>query len=105
MRGDVENLKKTKPELVEKAKQYFGVELDTLRLRLLPYLQYLAVNSMRIDRNKINGDERKIIQSLKQPKHILLDSNNVVNFSKDFWDFTSEILYYSYTNYSEVNYE
>lgn len=65
-------------------------------LRLIPYLQYLLVNHMPVDPNKISGEERRILSKWRDEGHITFSMTDPCTSTKKFWDFISEILYETY---------
>lgn len=98
MRGDIKTLTERFPEIIKESEYFFEGGLTRDILRLLPYLHYLSMNDMRIDTGKIKLEETDIIEQLYINGHLIEDKEkNTVQFTKDFWNFTSNVLYYSYT--------
>lgn len=88
------------PQIQELAQKHLGREISLRELRLMPYIQYVAMNSQKIDPNKINSEERKIWQSWK--KQGWVDGGMTgIGITKDFWDAMSEILWLGYVVYEE----
>ena len=76
------------------AKQLLGYNITLNELRLIPYLQYVMVNDQRIEREKINDEERVILDRWETKGFIKRDDG--LSVSKKFWDAMCEILYVSY---------
>jgi len=78
------------------AKRMIGRELINVReLRLFPYIQFIMVNSQKIQPIKINEEERHILSKWKE-EGFCEDGVKGLRISKKFWDFMCEILYHSY---------
>ena len=82
-------------EVQEIAKKHIGREIDTTELRLIPYAQYVMVNEQRIDPNKLNQDDRKILRKRKDAG-LVEGGMSGMAITKDFWNFMCEILWQSY---------
>ncbi|MBB76571.1 MAG: hypothetical protein CMJ75_18860 [Planctomycetaceae bacterium] len=82
-------------QIREIAQERLGREIDQVELRLYPYLQYTMMNDQRLDPAKINGEERKILQSLREGGFIEGGASGL-SMTKDFWDAINEILWISY---------
>ena len=80
------------------SKLFFGREISIRELRLIPYIQYVMTNERKLDPNKVNSDERKILRVWKDEGHIEGGACGL-SITKAFWDYTSEILFYSYVDY------
>jgi hypothetical protein len=82
-------------ELQEIANRRIGRDIDRTELRLIPYVQYVMVNDQKIDIEKINQDERKILRKWKDAG-LVEGGASGLSVTKDFWDFACEILFQSY---------
>ena len=81
----------------EKSKELLGYEINQTELRLMPYILYTMANEQRIDPNKINGDERKILRKWKDADYMAGGANGLI-ISKDFWDIICEIVFLGYVD-------
>ena len=70
-------------------------ELSTAELRLMPYIQYQMMNEQRIDPNKINQDERRILQTWRENGWIEGGASGL-SISKEFWDAINQLLWVGY---------
>jgi len=77
------------------ALDFLGREMTTTELRLLPYVQYVMMNSQRIDPEKCNGDDRKILALWRKAGHIEGGASGLA-ITKEFWIFMCEVLFYTY---------
>lgn len=77
------------------AKQLLGVELTQEELRLMPYVQYTMMNNQRIDPNRINENERKILTSWREREWIEGGAGGL-SVSKNFWDAMNELMWLGY---------
>ncbi len=98
------------PEIVAKAKELLGDDNFTKAdLRLLPYVQFVAINSKKLDKSKINRAEQQILQKWEDMG--LLELSDWVSLlptetgrlrkltiTKKFWDASCEILWLGYAN-------
>ena len=82
-------------ELVNK----YGITLK--ELRLIPYLQYLLINHMSVDPQKVDAEERKILKKWQDEGKITFSCSEVVTSTKEFWDFMNEVLWDSYVPHYE----
>lgn len=88
------------PQIQEIAKKHLGREISSRELRLMPYIQYEAMNSQKIDPNKMNAEERTIWQSWK--KQGWVDGGMTgIGITKDFWDTMNEILWLGYVAHED----
>lgn len=85
-------------EIKEKYRDLTGEweELTQKELRLMPYVQYVAMNDRKIDYMKIDLDEHNILNFWIDKKWIGFDTEDKIWISKKFWNVISEILYMSY---------
>ena len=85
--------------MTEELAEKYGITLG--ELRLIPYFQYLLVNQMAVDPNKVNSDERKIMQKWQLEGKITFSCNEPVTATREFWDWTNNILWDSYVLHHE----
>lgn len=71
-----------------------GVSLR--QLRLLPYLQYLLLNSKPVDPAKITEEERGILRAWRDEGSITFSASEPCTCTKEFWDWTNEVLFDGY---------
>jgi hypothetical protein len=83
--------------IIEKSNELLGYEITQQELRLLPYLQYLMVNEQRIDPNRINDDERKILSKWRKAGHIEGGASGL-GMTKEFWDIINELIFLGYVD-------
>jgi hypothetical protein len=76
------------------SKKLLGYNITLNELRLIPYVQYVMVNDQRIEREKINDEERVILDRWETKGFLKRDSG--LSVTKKFWDAMCEILYVSY---------
>ena len=81
----------------EKSKELLGGEITTKELRLMPYIQYQMMNEQKIDPNKINSEERKILKKWKEAGHIEGGASGL-QITKEFWNILCEILFLGYVD-------
>jgi len=87
------------PEIKQLAKQLLGIEdLTTRELRLMPYIQYTMMNEQRLEIQRINPEERKILSKWRANGWIEDDASEM-SISKQFWDAINQILWLAYVNY------
>ena len=89
MRGEL-----TKNVIV-KSKELLGYEIDTVELRLMPYIQYTMMNNQSIDPNSINAEDRKVLSKWRKSGHIEGGVSGLA-ITKEFWDIINELLFMSY---------
>lgn len=83
--------------------EFLKQEIDTEKLRVLPYIQYVVMNNHRIDYRKVNYNELKFLSELEGMKHLTLDEDSgYITITKEFWDFINEILFYTYVDVEVV---
>ena len=76
------------------SKKLLGYSITLKELRLIPYVQYVMVNDQRIEREKINDEERDILDGWETKG--FLNRDDGLSITKKFWDAMCEILYVSY---------
>jgi len=86
-------------EIKEKAKKLLGDGNFTVRkLRLMPYLYTSMIDFQKIDYNKINQEERKILSEWKDKGFIAGGAGGFM-VTKEFFDAIHEILWLGYVYY------
>ena len=90
------------PEIIDKAKELLGVGLTVRQLRLLPYIAYCLQNDRKIDRRRINEEERGFINDWHKRGWLKGGASaDSLRASKKFWDAMSEILWLGFVNYDD----
>lgn len=87
----------------EKSLKLLGYEISETELRLMPYLQYVLVNSERLDRKKINHKEMDILDNWINKKLIVYNvyDDNPIKITKKFWNTICELIYLGYVDLNE----
>lgn len=85
------------PAVQELATQLMGREIDVRELRLMPYLQFCAVNAQNIDPNKVSAEERGILAKWRTEGRIAGGAVDLY-VTKAFWDILHQILWEAYAN-------
>lgn len=70
--------------------------LDHKKLRLLPYLQYLIINSMSVDPAKIDSEERAILGEWRIKGYISYSMVEPCACTREFWDMMHDVLFDTY---------
>lgn len=70
-------------------------EITTTELRLIAYIQYVMCNEQKIDIQKVNGEERKVLAKWRRNGHIEGGASGLA-ITKNFWDYMCEILFEGY---------
>ena len=70
--------------------------LDLKKLRLLPYLQYLIMNSMPVDPAKIDSEERAILSDWRAKSYISYSMTEPCACTRGFWDMMNDVLFDTY---------
>ena len=78
-------------------KNWLGREITVEELRLFPYLQYLAVNNGKIDREKITPTEMMIIENLEDNGWLKTEPR--VKPDRKLWNLMSHVIYMGYVDY------
>lgn len=87
------------PEIKQKAKELLGIEdLSTDELRFMPYIQYQMMNDQKIEPQRVNAGDRKILSKWRENGWIEGGAAGL-GISKDFWDAIHEILWMAYVDY------
>lgn len=86
------------------AKELLGISnLGIKELRLMPYIQYLAINQAGLDLQKINPEEIDIIYKWEDKGWIYATNelDKPLRISKKFWDAIHDILWETYVSQLE----
>jgi len=70
--------------------------LTLKKLRLLPYLQYLIMNSMPVDPAKIDSEERAILSDWRDKGYISYSMTEPCACTRKFWNMMNDILFHTY---------
>ena len=70
--------------------------LTLKKLRLLPYLQYLIMNSMPVDPAKIDSEERAILSDWRTKGYISYSMTSPCACTRKFWDMMNDVLFATY---------
>ena len=79
--------------------------MTTKEFRLIPYVQYLLVNQMPIDPQKIDAEERKILQNWRDKGYLTFSMREPLTVSKTFWDIMNNFLWDCYVLQKETESE
>jgi hypothetical protein len=82
----------------QKSMELLGVEITQRELRLMPFVQYCAVNDRFINRGSINAEERDIL-SKWAARGFGEFTSHCLDIEKKFWDAMSEIIWLAYVVY------
>lgn len=82
-------------QIEAKSQEVFGLVITQMELRLMPYIQYVMVNEQRLEPNKINSDERRILQSWRERGWIEGGASGL-SITKEFWDGMLEMIWLGY---------
>ena len=74
------------------SRSFLDREITCRELRLYPYLDFTIKNSQRIDPNKINSEERKILSVLRAEGHIEGGASGL-SMTREFYDYMQDILF------------
>ena len=81
----------------KKSFELLGYAMTQTELRMLPYIGYVMVNNQRIEPNKINADERKILAKWRRLGHIEGGASGLA-ITKQFWDAIQELIFLGYVD-------
>lgn len=84
-------------EIQNYSKKRLGYEIEVKELRLMPYIQYVMMNSQAIDINKINPEEREILSKWRDAGHIEGGASGL-GITKEFWDIVCELCFMGYVD-------
>lgn len=86
-------------DIAKKSKELFGYEIDMRGLRLIPYILYELPNNnegvARIDRAKINDDDRFWLEKWTDEKRINWSAPHIT-VTKEFYDAACELQWMGY---------
>lgn len=82
-------------EVQIKANTFLHRDITLMDLRLYPYIDFCVKNFHKIDKNKINSDERKILTQLVEEGHITW-GDGLIDVSRPFYDYLQDVLYVAY---------
>lgn len=86
------------PDIEAKSEELLGYAITQHELRLMPYIQHVMMNDQRLDLNRINSEERKIVSNWR--KHGFLEGGaGPMVISRQFWDAINELMWMAYVNY------
>lgn len=77
-----------------------GHRITTEELRLMPYIQYVMMNSQKLDPTKISPHERTVLASWRERGWIEGGASGLA-ISRAFWDGINAILWRAYVVYDE----
>ncbi len=79
--------------------------MTTKEFRLIPYVQYLLVNQMPIDPQKIDAEEREILQNWRNKGYLTFSMKEPLTASREFWDIMNSFLWDCYVLQKETESE
>ncbi len=84
----------------QKSKELLGYEIGERELRLMPYIQNVMTNSQKIDPQKVNDEERKILAKWRKAGHIEGGAGSL-RITEGFWNIICEIIRLGYVDLTE----
>ena len=81
----------------EKSKELLGYEMNVRELRLMPYIQYVMGNNQKLEINKINDEERKILRKWKKAGYAEGGASGL-RITREFWNIINEIIFLGYVD-------
>jgi len=91
--------------VADMSKKTLGYEITLTELRLMPYIQYRAMNERTISWPQVNDDETSVLRQWEDKGFLKIDTNTARNprftLTKKFYDALSEILYLAYVDITE----
>lgn len=81
-------------EVADKARELLGEDITTTELRLMPYLQYCAVNGLCLDRRRINKRETGFLSKWEDQGR--LATSPKMELSEEFWHTMCELIWLAY---------
>ena len=81
----------------KKSLELLGYEMDQTELCLMPYIQYVMVNSQRIDSNRINVEEKAVLSKWRKAKHIEGGASGLA-ITPEFWNIICAIIMLGYVD-------
>jgi len=82
-----------------KSRELLGYEINVTELRLMPYIMYVMQNTYKLDIQRINGDERKILRKWKEAGYIEGGASGLL-ITRAFWDIMCELVFLGYVDLS-----
>lgn len=82
-------------EIQAKSKEMLGVEISQTELRLMAYIHFVMANEQRIEPNKINGEERKILSSWRTAGWVEGGVSGLA-ITEEFWNCMCAVLWLGY---------
>lgn len=82
-------------EIQNKAKAFLNREISVKELRLYPYIDYLIKNDCNGWSNKVDWQEKDILDKLYEEKHLVYTVEKII-VTREFYDFIQDILALSY---------
>lgn len=79
------------------SKKLLGYAISQQELRLMVYIQYVMVNEQCLSIEKINNEERKILNKWRSAEHIE-GGTSQMGITKEFWDAICEIVFLGYVD-------
>ena len=87
------------PEVLEKAKDLLNVgKFSQVELRLMPYVQYTIMNGGKLEREKLNNEEREVLKDWEVKNWIDLNQLEI-RVTKPFFDAMNELLWLTYVDH------
>lgn len=80
-----------------RSKELLGYEMDTIELRLMPYILDRMMNDQRLDPHKINAEEKIILSKWREAGHIQGGASGL-RISDEFWRIICEIVKLGYVD-------
>lgn len=81
-------------EKAMKYKEFLGHPLTQKEMRLIPYVQYCAVNHQTIDRRSVDKEETELLKEWDSKGWCeCYPFNATVIPSRKFWDFMNDVLW------------
>ena len=87
-------------KIQELSRGFLGREITTTELRLYVYLDYVMKNDQIIDTRRVNGEDRKVLSTLRAEEHIEWGASGL-SMTKEFYDFINQVLWYGYVTCNE----
>lgn len=87
--------------IINKSKKFLGTEITQKELRLYPYLDYVWKNSGHIDLRKLDNEEVSILNTRIIDAYMIMDSNNKIYPTKEFYYYVQDILADAYVEFME----
>lgn len=80
----------------EKHKAFLGHDMTQEEIRLIPYIQYCAVNHYTTDRARMSASERKIVNEWQERGW--LERFPYIIPTREFWQFMCDVLFDFYVD-------